>query len=197
MPKRSAAGAAPHTATRRRVPLESADGRALFRWSCLARGAYPALRLLTHTPNGGNRDGKAGAMLAAEGARPGFPDYTLPAARGGFPGLFLELKRAPAGDDRGGHGGVEPEQRAFLRALAAEGFACVSCRGFDAAREALVDYASAGVTDRDDAAGSAVARDRTVRLLAGLDGVTVWNADGSTSSRAGRVEGRADLTPPA
>ena len=53
-----------------------------------------------------------------EGAKKGWPDLTLPVARGGFNGLFIELKRK----------GNKPsdDQAKILQALKKEGF-CAEC----------------------------------------------------------------------
>jgi hypothetical protein len=44
-------------------------------------------------PNGGKRSGpREGARLKAEGVKPGVSDLLLPLRRGGYAGLWLELK---------------------------------------------------------------------------------------------------------
>lgn len=47
-------------------------------------------------PNGGQRSAREGARLKAEGVKAGVSDLFLPIRRGGFAGLWLELK-APGG----------------------------------------------------------------------------------------------------
>lgn len=49
--------------------------------------------MLTHVPNGGARTPAEGAILKAMGVRAGFPDLILPAARRGYIGLAIEMKR--------------------------------------------------------------------------------------------------------
>lgn len=65
---------------------------ALFKWSRLASSRYPGLRLMFAIPNGGARDAITGAMLKAEGVKPGVPDIFLPVPVNGFHGLFVEMK---------------------------------------------------------------------------------------------------------
>lgn len=67
------------------------------------------------------------------GVKKGVPDIFLPCARGGYHGMYIELKRL-----RGGH--VEPEQRGFLERRSAAGYYCVVCRGMEAARAEIVRY---------------------------------------------------------
>lgn len=68
----------------RRVPLQPA--------SDVKPGAKVADYLLA-IPNGGKRSGpREGMRLKAEGVKPGVSDLLLPLRRGGYAGLWLELK---------------------------------------------------------------------------------------------------------
>lgn len=98
-------------------------------WSC---GKYPELALLYHIPNGGRRDRAEAARLKAEGVKAGVPDLCLPVARGGWHGLYIELK-VP---------GNRPtqNQREWLEQLRGQGYAAVVCYGFDEARRAIEEY---------------------------------------------------------
>jgi hypothetical protein len=57
----------------------------------------------------------------------------LPVARGGYHGLFIEMKRQKGGT-------VSPTQRDWIEYLLAQGYQAVVCRGFDAAREVIEQY---------------------------------------------------------
>lgn len=70
-------------------------------WKWLNMGRYPELINLFAIPNGGARDAITGALLKAEGVLAGVPDLFLGCARGGYHGLFIELKRI---------GGSKPEE---------------------------------------------------------------------------------------
>ena len=53
----------------------------------------PVLRdHLYHPANGGKRNAREGARLKRMGVRAGVSDYHLPIARGGYHGLWVELK---------------------------------------------------------------------------------------------------------
>ncbi len=115
------------------VPAEDEEQRALMQWAALAATQTPALRLLFHIPNGGARHPVVGAKLKALGVKAGFPDLGLPVARGGYHGLYVELKR------RGG-GTTGATQTAWHAALLAEGYAVEVCHGWLAARTCLLRY---------------------------------------------------------
>lgn len=115
------------------VPTERAEQKALVAWARTWSSAVPELATLFAVPNGGHRDKRVAAQLAAEGVLPGVPDLFLPVARGMHHGLFVELKRA-----RGGR--LSPAQRAMIERLSAAGYRVAVCPGWDAARDAIVRY---------------------------------------------------------
>ena len=100
--------------------------------------ALPELRLLVATPNGGFRNKITASRMKAEGQRAGFPDMTLPVARGGFHGLFIELKK-PAEDGKR-KGALSPEQREWIEELRDEGYKVVVAYGWVEAIEAMLEY---------------------------------------------------------
>lgn len=78
------------------VPTESVEQQCLFRWAAFQSGRFPELALLYHVPNGGSRKKAEAGRFRAEGVKAGVPDLCLPVARGGFHGLYIELKRQKA-----------------------------------------------------------------------------------------------------
>lgn len=114
---------------------EHIEAAVLMRWVEGARRERPELALLHAIPNGGKRPGRTARAMRAEGQRRGVPDYCLPVARGGFHGLYLELKTAT--------GRTSPEQRWWLAELAAQGFATHVARGWEQARDLITDYLAA------------------------------------------------------
>ena len=89
--------------------------------------------LVWANPNGGLRDKRTAARLKAEGVKPGVPDVTVAIARGGFHGLWLELKR-----QRGGT--VSKEQKRVHGALRAAGYRVEVCVGAEHAWRVLCEY---------------------------------------------------------
>lgn len=115
------------------IPSEAQEQADLFRWAELQSGAYPELRLLYHIPNGGSRPKTEAAKFKGQGVKSGVPDLCLPVARGKFHGLYIELKRRSGGR-------VSDTQKKWLSALQDQGYAVIVCRGWDCAREAIMEY---------------------------------------------------------
>lgn len=105
---------------------------ALIDWAQASTGRYPELRWLFAVPNGELRDKRLAAKLKASGVKAGVSDYVLPAARRGFHGLFLELKRIK--------GRTSPEQILFLADMVRAGYRAVVCEGWMAAKEEIESY---------------------------------------------------------
>lgn len=117
-----------------RVPEESEEQIALFRWAdMLSVSLRPELRLLYHVPNGGSRNKIEAARLKEEGVRSGVPDLCLPVSRGGYHGLYIELKRTSGGR-------VSETQKRWLAALTEAGYLAVVCHGWDEARHVIENY---------------------------------------------------------
>lgn len=114
-------------------PSEHVEQKALFAWAKLASTTHPDLRLLYAIPNGGKRSKAVAGKLKAEGVKTGVLDTCLPVARGGFHGLYLEMKRRKGGK-------VSADQKRWVEDLRAEGYSAVVCRGWDEAREVLLAY---------------------------------------------------------
>lgn len=114
-------------------PSESTEQICLFRWAAAERHRYPELALLFHIPNGGKRGKAEASIFKAEGVKAGIPDLCLPVARGGYHGLYIELKR-----QRGGK--VSPEQKEIIRQLTGQGYMAEVCRGWEEAADLIADY---------------------------------------------------------
>lgn len=114
---------------------ESEEQRSLFVWATIAAGKYPALNLLFHIPNEGKRSQWTGARMRSEGLKSGVPDLSLPVARSGYHGLFIELK---AGKNK-----PTANQLAWLEALEAQGYKTAVCYGWEAAKNVIEAYLKA------------------------------------------------------
>lgn len=98
-------------------------------------------------PNGGTRgdDVKSrqirGAALKAEGVRTGVSDCFLPAKRGNFSGLYIEMKKPDAkAVKETSKGGVSDSQRSFGEYVKTQGFGFVVCYSWLEAVEVLTKY---------------------------------------------------------
>ena len=125
---------------KRLLPTEGEEQARLFSWCRMQSRQHPELELLFHIPNGGSRNKAEAGRFKAEGVKAGVPDLLLPVPRGGYHGLFIELKRLDGGR-------LRTEQKAWLDRLRAQGYRTAVCRGWEEASEALLEYLKAGETD--------------------------------------------------
>lgn len=119
------------------TPTEDTEQAHVFAWAAWARGKYPELDLLHHIPNGGKRSKSEAARFKAQGVKAGMPDICLPCARGGYHGLYIELKRAKGGK-------LSTAQKGWIDALNEQGYKAAVCYGFDEAKEIITEYLESG-----------------------------------------------------
>lgn len=119
-----------------RIDKEGGAQEMLFRWITYQLDEYPELALLYHIPNGGKRDAKTATILKRQGVKAGVPDLHLPVARGGYHGLYIELK---VGDNT-----TTKKQKDWIRELNKQGYLAVACYGWDEAAKQLLDYLETG-----------------------------------------------------
>ena len=119
-----------------RIDREGGAQEMLFNWIAYQLDEYPELALLYHIPNGGKRDTKTATILKRQGVKAGVPDLHLPVARGGYHGLYIELK---VGDNT-----TTKKQKDWIRELNKQGYLAVVCYGWDEAAKQLLDYLETG-----------------------------------------------------
>lgn len=105
---------------------------AVIKWCMFQGGRQPELKRIFAIPNGGKRHKATAGRLKEEGVRPGVPDLFLPVARGGYHGLFIEMK------EKGN--GTTDLQEAELAKLEASGYCTRVCHGSEDAIKALEWY---------------------------------------------------------
>lgn len=115
------------------VPSEDSEQITLMSWARMQNGKYPELRLLFAIPNGGSRNKAEAGKLRAMGVKAGVSDLFLPVPRGGFHGLWIEMKRVSGGR-------ASKEQREWLGDMIRQGYAAQICYGWKEASEALKKY---------------------------------------------------------
>ncbi len=113
---------------------EHAHQVALFLWAAMPeqQKAYPALYLMFAIPNGGERNKIVAGNLKAEGVKAGVLDIFLPVSRGGFHGLFIEMKVKP--------NKPTTEQKEFQAAVELQGYATVVCYSWVEAAMSIERY---------------------------------------------------------
>lgn len=103
-----------------------------MRWAAFQSGNYPELELLYHIPNGGSRNKIEAHNLKLQGVKSGVPDLCLPVARGGYHGLYIELKvKGNKASDN---------QKRWISDLISQGYRAEVAYGWEAASEILVEY---------------------------------------------------------
>lgn len=119
----------------RRRELELESQIVVIQWADLQSlpcGKYPELRWLFHVPNGGRRGKAEAGKLKASGVRAGVPDLFLPVPRGGFCGLWIEMK---ANDED-----VRKEQQLWHDWLRSQQYAVATCWDANQAIQTLEEY---------------------------------------------------------
>ena len=119
--------------TNRVTPRETDEQAAVIEWwawKSKAWGIPP--RLLFHIPNEGSGSAVRGRLQKRQGVRAGCPDLCLTVARGGFFGLFVEMKRKA--------GRLTDEQKVFQDDLRAQGYRVETCYGADQAMDVITNY---------------------------------------------------------
>lgn len=115
------------------IPLEEDEQIALFDWADRQLHKYPELGWM-FAVNNGLRLRPATAIRARKaGTRKGVADVCLPAPRGGYHGLWIEMKRRVGGR-------LEPEQRSFGDAMTRQGYLYKVCNGWEQAAAEIHAY---------------------------------------------------------
>ncbi|PWC10531.1 VRR-NUC domain-containing protein [Brenneria corticis] len=112
---------------------ELEEQAALIEWAALVtvNGICPG-RYLIHIPNEGKRGPKAAADAKRLGMRAGVSDLLLALPRGGYAGLWIEMKATG--------GRPTPGQLEWQELMRAAGYRAEICYGFDAARSEIENY---------------------------------------------------------
>lgn len=119
-------------ATVRTIPTEDTEQIIVFSWAQMSLGRYPELKWLHHIPNGGKRSKAEAGRFKAMGVRSGVSDIFLPVSRGGYHGLYVEMKALD--------GKPTSKQLEFLVDITAAGYLGRVCYGADEAIETIEQY---------------------------------------------------------
>lgn len=115
-----------------RLDDESGHQEALFSWAAYNMQRMPELEYMHHIPNGGKRDKATAIALKRQGVRAGVPDIHLPAPRGEYHGLYIELKAS--------NNTTTANQKHWLKYLTAAGYYTAVCYGWQTAAELIEKY---------------------------------------------------------
>jgi len=120
---------------------EAKEQEYLFQWKIgIGMRRWPELRWLHASANGmaASSVGTA-ARMKKQGMLKGIPDICLPVARGGYHGLYIEMKRKD-----GTLRDLSPEQRDCLAFLREQGYQALVAFGWRDAVKVIEDYITEG-----------------------------------------------------
>ncbi|MCK2042546.1 VRR-NUC domain-containing protein [Chromohalobacter sp. TMW 2.2308] len=86
-------------------------------------------------PNGGSRHGLEAAKMKQQGVRSGVSDLVIAVPRGGYHGLYLELKATPPRDAE-----LAESQREWLAKMEEAGYCAKLARGIEEAKAVIREY---------------------------------------------------------
>lgn len=115
-----------------RLDDESGNQEALFEWAAYNTVRFPELEYMHHVPNGGKRDKATAIALKRQGVKAGVPDIVLPVPRGGYHGLYIELKV--------GKNTTTGNQKRWIRFLGEQGYYVTVCYGWQQAAREIERY---------------------------------------------------------
>lgn len=113
-------------------PDEAAEQEAVFEWAALNTAKYPELKYMYHVANEGKRTARYGAELKRMGLKNGVPDIVLPAPRGDYHGLYIEMK---VGQNR-----PTASQKEFLEFLTKQNYVAAVCYSAEATINLIKNY---------------------------------------------------------
>ena len=118
------------------MATENQHQMAVVKWSqqTSIRERWPELKLLFHIPNERKCTPQQGRILKLMGVKSGVPDLFLPAPRGKYHGLWIEMKTPD--------GTATEDQKWWGRQLMAQGYAWEISHGWESAVRVLEWYLS-------------------------------------------------------
>ena len=117
------------------VPLEEAEQTALVRWRDIAVKVIPELRWLHSSLNGVPLSPGLALKMRRMGMTRGVVDVFLPVVRGGYSGLYIEMKRR-----NGVPSHLSASQKEFITFAREQGYRAEWCKGWVPARDLILEY---------------------------------------------------------
>ena len=112
----------------------------IFEWAELKQVQLPELALLNGSLNGIRLTIGNAVKAKRIGMKKGYPDLFLPVARGGYFGLYIELKPKWRGIKKRQRPKPTKEQVWWLQELAKQGYSCHHVNGYEAAISVIEQY---------------------------------------------------------
>lgn len=119
--------------SKRKASREDHEQKAIITWASWQKYQDGKLSdYLHHSPNGGSRNIIEATKFKRMGVIAGFPDLFLFIPKGGYHGLFIELKA------KGGR--VSTHQQVMIGRLTKQGYLCKVCYGANQAIDEIKAY---------------------------------------------------------
>jgi len=130
--------------------IEADEQKALFEWAESMLYYLPELALLNGSLNGVKLTIGQAVKAKKQGLKKGYPDLFLPVSRGGYHGLFIELKIKPYRNhkDKMVYPTTSDDQKWWIEQLARQGYKALICKGFDSAQDYILNYLK--LEDKDE-----------------------------------------------
>jgi len=116
-------------------PLEEEEQETVIDWVIKSKNYYKELRFLNASLNGVRLPIGLAVKAKKLGLIKGVPDLQLPSARGGYFGLYIEVKR-----QRGAGSAVSDEQKEFIQYLNDAGYLARVCYGAEETIKKILYY---------------------------------------------------------
>lgn len=116
--------------------------RSLIDWAKMNKFNYPGIHLLYKNTNEGHRPEKQVVRFKKEGLQNGVPDLFLPVARGGYHGLYIEMKALSNKITK-----IPESQEWWLKELNAQGYLAKICHGTENAINLIKYYYGLSATN--------------------------------------------------
>lgn len=116
-------------------PLEEAEQILLFQWRDIAVKTIPELRWLHSSLNGVPLSPGLASKMRRMGMTRGVVDVFLPIVRGGYAGLYIEMKRR-----NGVESDLSASQKEFIVFAREQGYRAEWCKGWIPARDLILEY---------------------------------------------------------
>lgn len=117
------------------VSLEETEQILLFQWRDLSVKDIPELRWLHSSLNGVPLSPGLAVKMRRMGMTKGVVDVFLPVVRGGYSGLYIEMKRR-----NGVESDLSASQKEFIAFAREQGYRAEWCKGWIPARDLILEY---------------------------------------------------------
>nr|DAM20940.1 MAG TPA: Nuclease [Caudoviricetes sp.] len=167
---------------------EDTEQMGVIDWANWNTGRFPELKMLFHVPNGGKRNAAEAARFKAMGVKAGVPDLCLPCPRGGYAGLYIEMKY--------GKNKTTENQNEWISNLQKEGYKVAICYGGEDATHLLEAYLQQSQTILTDPLNESCRPQKRIEIYCSSEDTDKIKAALQASAVQGNCTFGEDFVPP-